>query len=90
MDRNDREIAGEARPCICLNCHTRLPYLSGITCLERNCPACGAVMVREGSPYHLFAIEQGSAFDGSSLVPGRKAVEKPRRTGTPAALGQGA
>lgn len=90
MDRKEPETRGERRPCICLNCHTRIPYLSWITCLERNCPECGAVMVREGSPYHLYALEQGVAFDGRSRVPTRRPGKEPRENRTPAAQHQGA
>lgn len=90
IDRYERETTCEGGFCICLNCHTRVPYLDGITCLGRNCPECGAIMVLEGSPYHLSALRRGSAFDETSLVPTGRAGEKPRRTGPPVALGQGA
>lgn len=66
MDRDEPENMGEGGYCICLECDTRVPHRNWITCLEMNCPVCGAIMVREGSPYHLYALRHGLTPDGGS------------------------
>lgn len=76
MNRNESQSAADKGYCICLECKTRLPHRSWVTCIERNCPACGAIMVREGSPYHLFVQEQelahGGRRDPASRAPGKR------------------
>ena len=88
MDRNERANDGERGYCICLNCHTRVPLQSWITSLEMNCPKCGAIMVHEGSPYHLYSMAQGVAFDGASLVPSRRLKKRRRKNRALTAQGQ--
>lgn len=90
MDRNELESTGDEGFCICLNCHTRVPRQDWITCLERNCPECGAIMVCEGSFYHQFAVELGLAFNGYSLVPPRRLRNTRLKRRRPVALGHGA
>lgn len=90
MDRYEHASNGERGFCICLNCHTRIPLQSWITSLEMNCPKCGAIMVHEGSPYHLYALEHGEAFDGTTLVPARRQRRARPRRRRSFALGHGA
>jgi len=80
MGRNLPESMGEGGCCICLECNTRLPRLSWITCIERNCPECGAIMVREGSPYHLYALEQGLNCSGRLIPSSRRSRTSTKRT----------
>mgnify|MGYP001787686453 CR=1 FL=1 len=79
MARNEPEKTGEEGFCICLECNSRLPRRRLITCIERNCPNCGAVMVREGSPYHLYALEQGLDFNGRLDSASRKSRKSPKK-----------
>ena len=66
MNRHQPRKQAEERCCICLECNTRVPYRDYVTCLEVNCPKCGAVMVREGSLYHQYVLEHGRAPIGRS------------------------
>jgi len=79
MVHNESERMGDGGFCICLECNTRLPRRSWITCIERNCPNCGAIMVREGSPYHLYALEQGLDFSGRLNSSSRKSRKSTKR-----------
>lgn len=79
MARNEPENMGKEGFCICLECNTRLPRRSLITCIEMNCPNCGAIMVREGSPYHFSVLEQGMDFSGRSDSSSRKSRKSPRK-----------
>lgn len=63
MNRNEAGSTGDGRSCICLECNTRVPHRSWITCLEMNCPMCGSIMVMEGSPYHRYVLQHGTAAD---------------------------
>jgi predicted DNA-binding protein (UPF0251 family) len=38
--------------CICPSCETRIPHKPGHPCRQEVCPACGKLMVREGSYHH--------------------------------------
>lgn len=59
MDRHEPSSIDDRGHCICLDCNTRIPYPNCMTCLESNCPKCGAVMVMEGSPYHRYVMQHG-------------------------------
>lgn len=83
MARNELERMGDGGFCICLECNTRLPRRSWITCIERNCPNCGAIMVREGSPYHLYALEQGLDFSGRFDSSSRQSTTRIRKSRVP-------
>ena len=50
-------------PCVCLECGMRVPGQRGVTCLEMNCPNCGAVLVRENSPYHEHVMRRWFRMD---------------------------
>ena len=58
MARHEPRKTDDERCCICLKCDTRVPYRKCVTCLEVDCPKCGATMVREGSPYHMAVMRQ--------------------------------
>ena len=51
-------MPGERGVCVCLDCGTRVSGQHGVTCLEMNCPNCGAVLVRENSPYYRYVMQQ--------------------------------
>ena len=68
MNRHEPREQAEEKCCICLECNTRVPYRNWVTCLEVNCPKCGAIMVREGSPYHEYVLRHGHASVGSSHI----------------------
>jgi hypothetical protein len=87
MNRDESHTMGDEGFCICLECNTRVPRRSWITCIERNCPNCGAVMVREGSPYHTFSLEQDVARDGSSGAPSRRPDRRNHKGRTEVVLG---
>jgi len=89
MARNEPESTGDGGFCICLECNTRLPRRSWVTCIERNCPNCGAIMVREGSPYHLYALEHGMDFRGRLDSASRKSILRIPRDRVPVAAGHG-
>ena len=72
--------------CVCLECGMRVPGQRGVTCLEMNCPNCGAVLVRENSPYHRYAAhrrleENLRAVLGSRGSEGLLSIETGRRQG---------
>ncbi len=83
MARYNSETSGDEGFCICLECNTRLPRRSWITCIERNCPNCGAIMVREGSPYHLYVLEQGLDFNGRVATSSRPSTRRTRKSPVP-------
>lgn len=68
--------------CVCLECGMRVPGQRGVTCLEVNCPNCGAVLVRENSPYYRYAAHRRLEADLRAAI-GR------RRTVRPAPIGAG-
>jgi hypothetical protein len=79
MKRDESQNIGCEGFCICIECSTRVPRRSWVTCIERNCPNCGAVMVREGSPYHLFLMEQDVAYGGRPGTPSRRPGKENRK-----------
>ncbi len=89
MARNEPEKTSEEGFCICLECDTRLPRRSWITCIERNCPNCGAIMVREGSPYHLYVLDQGLDFNGRFDSSSRPPTTRTRKSPVPLVAGHG-
>ena len=89
MDRHEPEDMGGGNDCICLECNTRVPHRGWITCLEMNCPVCGAIMVREGSPYYLYATQQGVAADGRPDLSSGSPRRGNRIGRLPAAVSQG-
>ena len=90
MRRNESQLIGDRGSCICLECNTRIPSQNWITCIERNCPSCGAIMVREGSPYHLYALEQRSVSDEKTESRFRRSRKKSRKSRIPVVVGEGA
>ena len=42
-----RAGAGPGGECICPQCGTTVPHEAGIPCYNKNCPKCGAKMVRK-------------------------------------------
>ena len=42
-----RAGAGPAGKCVCPKCGTTAPHEVGIPCSQKNCPKCGAKMVRK-------------------------------------------
>ncbi len=89
MERNEPESMGDGGYCICLECGTRIPHQNWITCLELNCPRCGEIMVREGSPFHLYALKQRWAADRKSDSPTGSSIGLDRQDRIPAAVSQG-
>jgi predicted DNA-binding protein (UPF0251 family) len=57
MENTHRYGAGEAR-CICPKCGSTVAHQQGIPCRETRCPACNAVMLREGSAHHQAVLEK--------------------------------
>ena len=51
--------------CVCPRCGAHLAHRPAVPCLEERCPVCGAAMVREGSPHHRVAVEEGHARNRS-------------------------
>lgn len=68
----------ERRFCVCLECGARTLRLKIVTCLETSCPKCGAVMVREDSPYHKYALRRRLATDLRTALARRGVEMKPR------------
>ncbi len=40
-------MAGPSGTCVCPQCGYKEPHERGVPCIERRCPKCGAVMIRE-------------------------------------------
>jgi len=72
--------------CVCLECGTRIPRLKIVTCLETNCPKCGAVMVRENSSYHKYALRRRLATDLRAALARRGIEMRPREDSVPEEL----
>lgn len=90
MDRKAADSIGDGGYCICLECNSRIPHRNCIRCLEMNCPVCGAaIMVREGSPYHLYALRKEMAQDGRPDSSSRRPVRMGRDIRIPDAVSQG-
>jgi hypothetical protein len=73
--------------CICLECNTRIPSQDWILCFERSCPRCGAIMVREKSPYYWYALAKEYINGKNSDRSPRRAKKSGPRRWIPAALG---
>jgi len=58
-----RQGYGSGGACICPACGTRVPHRQGVPCRDERCPACGKVMLREGSPHHLEAVARKAKRD---------------------------
>ncbi len=50
--------------CICLKCGHREPHQPGVPCRGTTCPACGAVLIREGSAHHKAYLDKVSRKTG--------------------------
>jgi hypothetical protein len=96
MAQDERGDGRDKWFCICLECGTSTPRQNLVTCLETNCPTCGAVMVREGSPYYEYAMRRrrlesslwaALARRGVNMKSGRAAEPSPPVTGQ-TALGE--
>jgi endogenous inhibitor of DNA gyrase (YacG/DUF329 family) len=83
MSRNEQGCMGGGKFCICLECGTRIPRQNNVTCLESNCPKCNAVMVREGSPYHRYAVQRRRVMDLEAKWTRRGTHVKSRKQGVP-------
>lgn len=60
--------------CVCLDCGMRVPGQRGVTCLEMNCPNCGAVLVRENSPYCRYVMRRWFEADLRAVL-ARRGIE---------------
>lgn len=60
--------------CVCLECGMRVPGQRGVTCLEMNCPNCGAVLVRENSPYYRYVMRRWFEADLRAVL-ARRGIE---------------
>ena len=56
MKPNEQKQMGQGGFCICLKCGRREPHQAGVPCKQTRCPACGVVMLREGSAHHRAAL----------------------------------
>jgi len=76
MVRNQHGVIGDEGFGICLVCGTRFFYqMVWDMWVETDCPRCGAVMVREGSPYPRYAARRGLAAD-TRAVSARRGAKK--------------
>ena len=66
--------------CVCLECGMRVPGQRGVTSLEMSCPNCGAVLVREDSPYHRYATHRRLEHDLRAAF-GNRGIEGPAPIG---------
>ena len=85
-DAQDSKVEGWF--CVCLECGARTPRLRTVTCLETKCPKCGAVMVREHSPYHEYALRRRMAADLRVALARRGVEMKPREEPVPEVLAE--
>ena len=84
MVRNEQGGKVDGWFCVCLECSARTPRLKIVTCLETSCPKCGAVTVREGSPYHKYAMRRRLATDLRAALARRGVEMKPQKDSVPA------
>jgi predicted amidophosphoribosyltransferase len=57
---------GPSGQCVCPKCGRTITHQPGMPCQQERCPACGARMMREGSPHHELLLKKKELKKGTS------------------------